>query len=189
MSLFPPTKRSSSSCSTWQIDADASTVEFAVDERMAFVKRRTVTGRFPGITGTIVLDEERPADSRVELTIETCYVDTTDPRRDKNLRGKQFFDVERFPTITFTSRWCDTADAATGRFRAIGYLTIRGITREVELEVECNPSQPVFRISTATVLNRRDFGITWGNSLLWIADDVRISVCIEAVPMTALRAA
>src|SRR5262245_43797532 len=86
----------------WKIDPDASGVEFAVDERMAFVKRRTVTGRFPGVTGTIVLDRQRPADACVELTIDASSVDTSDPRRDKNLRGKQFFDVERFPVITFT---------------------------------------------------------------------------------------
>jgi polyisoprenoid-binding protein YceI len=189
MSVFPPTRLVAPSCGTWHIDSDASTVEFAIDERMAFVKRRTVTGRFSGVTGTIALDEERPANSRVNLTIDAGGIDTGEPRRDKNLRGKPFFDTERFPIITFTSRWCDAADAATGRYRAIGYLTIRDVTREVELEVECEPSRPAVRITATGVLNRRDFGMTWGNSLLWIADEVRVQVTIQAVSMLARRAA
>ncbi len=189
MSVFPARRPAAPSCGTWHIDSDASKVEFAIDERMAFVKRRAVAGRFSAITGTIVLDEERPADSRADVTIDAGSIETDEPRRDKNLRGKPFFDTTRFPLITFTSRWCDAADAATGRYRAIGYLTIRDITREVELEVECTPSQAGVSITATTVLNRRDFGMTWGNSLLWIADEVRVQVSIEAVAMRALRAA
>jgi polyisoprenoid-binding protein YceI len=173
----------------WQIDPNASGVEFAVDERMAFVKRRTVTGRFTGITGTILLDRDRPADARVELTIDARGIDTDDPRRDKNLRGKQFFDVERFPVITFTSRWCDAANVATGRYRAVGSLTIRDVTREVELEVECEAAQRAVHLTATTVLNRRDFGMTWGNALLWIADEVRIRVGVEAISVPLVRAA
>jgi polyisoprenoid-binding protein YceI len=189
MSLFPPTKLAASSCGTWHIDADASIVEFTVEERMAFVKRRTVTGCFPTVTGTIVLDEERPADSRVELTIDVRDVETGHAKRDKSLQGKDFFDSSRFPTITFVSRWCDAADTATGRSRATGYLTVRDVTREIELEVECDLSRQSVRLTTTTLLNRRDFGMTWGNAMFWIADEVRVHVSVEASQMIAARAA
>jgi polyisoprenoid-binding protein YceI len=179
----------SPSTATWCIDPTASTVEFAIEERMAFVKRRTVTGCFSGIAGTIALDREHPADSRVEIAIDARTIATGDARRDKNLQGKQFFAAGCCPSITFASRWCDLADAGAGRYRATGYLTVRGVTREIALEAECALSQSAARITATIVLNRRDFGMTWSNPLLWIADDVRISVALEANAMAAAKVA
>lgn len=173
----------------WQIDSDASRVEFSVDERMALVKRRTVTGRFSDVTGTIVLYAKQPDYSCVEITIDVATLDTGEPRREKNLRGRQFFDAERFSAITFTSRWSDTVDAATGRYRTTGYLTVRDVTREVEVEVGCDRSGPVVRIDATATLNRRDFGMTWGNAFLWIDDEVRIHASVEAVCLPVARAA
>jgi polyisoprenoid-binding protein YceI len=189
MKTAVPVQFVSPSVATWSIDPAASTVEFAVEERVAFVKHRIVTGRFAGIAGTIALDEEHPADYRVDVAVDVRTVDTGDASRDKNLQGKRFFDTRSCPTITFASRRCDLADAGAGRYRATGYLTVRGITREIEVEAECALSPSAARITAAFVLNRRDFGITCGNPLLWIADDVRITVALAANVMSAARAA
>ncbi|HEY7036037.1 MAG TPA: YceI family protein [Thermomicrobiales bacterium] len=189
MKTSVPLQFDTPSTAAWQIDPIASTVDFAIEERMAFVKRRTVTGCFAGVAGTIALDRHHPATSQVEIAIDARTVDTGDARRDKNLRGKHFFDTASCPTITFASRWCDLADASAGRYRATGYLTVRGITREIAIEAEGTLSASFARIAATFVLDRRDFGMTRGNPFLWIADDVRISVALEAKAIAAAKAA
>ncbi len=174
----------STSTATWQIDAKHSLVEFAV-KHMMFT---TAKGRFSDLTGTIVHNEADPARSSVEVEIAAASIDTRDENRDTHLRSGDFFDVERFPTIRFKSTHVETA--GRDKLRVIGDLTIRDVTREVELDAELtgrgvNPwGQEVSGYSAETKINRKDYGLTWNAALeaggVLVSDDVKITLEIQA---------
>ena len=171
----------------WRIDAAASRAEFTIHKRLFFVKHLDVTGRFPEITGTISLDEADPTGSHADVTITTSSVDTQQKRRDTHLRTAAFFHVEQFPTLTFTSRRIESIDAAAGRYKVIGDLTVRGVTKEVQLDATYAPidhgaGQPRLRLTLSGPLNRRDFGMVWTSPVIKVADDLTVSLAIEATP-------
>ena len=165
----------------WQIDASHSTAEFAVKHLMI----ATVKGRFGGISGTITTG----AEPSVVAEIDATTIDTREPKRDAHLRSADFFDVDRFPSLTFRSRKID--DVREGGFRLIGELTMRGVTKEIALEVteEGRAADPWggsrVAFSGTAKLDRRDFGLTWNHALetgsVLVGNDVRITLEIEAV--------
>ena len=170
---------------TWQLDPAASRVEFTIRKRLLFVKHLLVTGRFADVAGTITLDEQDPANSRAEVTIAAASIDTRNARRDKHLRTADFFDVERYPTLRFSSRRIERIDGAAGRYRVTGDLTVRDVTREVRLDAHYAPAngsarEPRIEVRLAAPLNRRHFGIVWNKSYISVADDLTISLAIEA---------
>ena len=122
--------------STWQIDPQHSSAQFAVRH----LGLSTVRGAFSKLSGTMVLDDQDITKSSVEVSIDVNTVDTREPDRDKDLRSERFFDVAHFPTMTFKSRKVE--QVAPGKLRVTGDLTIRGMTKEVVLEVE-GPTAPV----------------------------------------------
>ena len=122
--------------STWQIDPQHSSAQFAVRH----LGLSTVRGAFSILSGTMVLDDQDITKSSVEVSIDVNTVDTREPDRDKDLRSERFFDVAHFPTMTFKSRKVE--QVAPGKLRVTGDLTIRGMTKEVVLEVE-GPTAPV----------------------------------------------
>jgi polyisoprenoid-binding protein YceI len=179
---------------TWRIDPAATRVTFTVRQHLPFLKRltvtgRTVVGRFTDIAGTIVLDERRPATARVALTIGAASVDSGLAQRDEHLRSAAFFDATQHPTLTFTSRMIEEIDRAGGRYRVMGDLTIRGVTRAVRLDLhlasEEAAGRPRLAVAAQTVLNRRDYGLDWNGPLLRVADDVAIALAIDARPVEA----
>jgi polyisoprenoid-binding protein YceI len=174
---------------TWEIDQQASAVTFDVEERLAFVMRRPVVGRFGGIAGTIAFDEARPDRSSVEITVDAATVDSGDARRDQKLRAGAFFDTARWPAIAFKSLRIDVVDGNAGRYRVAGELNVRGVARDVEFDVEGQFDRSPARIAATAVLDRCDFGMTWGNALFWIGDEVRISIDLKAIPIQLARAA
>ena len=177
---------------TYQIDPAASRVEFTIGKRLFFVTHLLVTGRFADVQGTISLDEQDPASAQAEVMIGAASVDTRMSKRDQHLRKADFFDVARHPTLTFTSRRIETIDRRAGHYRVVGDLTVRGVTREVQLDA--TTSIPAARdgsgrritLTLTGPLNRRDFGIVWNNPLLTIPDDLTVTLQIEA---TAAQAA
>src|SRR5215470_10963429 len=110
---------------TYRIDPAASCVEFTIDKRLFFVMHLMVTGRFTDVEGTIRFDEQEPANAQAEVTIGAASVDTRMGKRDQHLRKADFFDVERHPTLTFTSRRIETIDRRAGHYRVVGDLTVR----------------------------------------------------------------
>lgn len=170
---------------TWTIDPMHSSVEFAVRHLMI----TTVRGRFTGVKGTVTLDEADPAKSTVEVVIDAASIDTREPQRDTHLRSADFFDVERFPTLTFRST---KVDGVLGEsFALAGDLTIHGVTRPVVLDVQAEG-----RIKDAwggirsgftatTKINRSDFGLTWNQLLeaggVTVSDEVKISLDVQLV--------
>jgi polyisoprenoid-binding protein YceI len=174
---------------TYRIDPAASRVEFTIGKRLMFVKHLLVTGRFTDVQGTIVIDEQEPANSRADVTIGTASVDTKSPmgKRDKHLRKADFLDVERHPRMIFKSRRIETVDRAARSYRVVGNLTIRGVTREVILDARYTPAQPGVRqprisLSLTTALNRRDFGMVWNRPYIDVADELTVTLEVEASP-------
>ena len=112
----------------WQIDHAHSHVQFSVRHMMI----SKVRGRFESFSGTVEIDEQNPANSRVEVQIEAASIDTKSVDRDNHLRSPDFFNADQYPYLTFKSTRVEPIEEAHGRI--IGDLTIRDVTREVGLD-------------------------------------------------------
>lgn len=172
--------------SVWSIDPKHSLVEFAV-RHMRFT---TVRGRFNHVEGVIhCQDETHPERAWTEATIDATSIDTGDPERDAHLRSPEFLDVERYPTITFRSTRAERVDDA--EFRLVGDVTIRDVTREVELATVYNGrgvnpwGQEVAGFTATTQINRKDFGLSWNVALeaggFLVGDKLDVLVEVQAV--------
>lgn len=178
--------------STWQIDPQHSSAQFAVRH----MSISTVRGAFSKITGTLVLDDKDVAKSTVEVSIDVSTVDTREPDRDKDLRSDRFFDVAHFPTMTFKSKKVE--QAGPGKLKVAGDLTIRGTTKEVVLDVD-GPAAPVkdpwgnarTAVTATTKVNRQDFGVKWNATLdgggVVVGDDVNITIDVELIQRAAAK--
>ncbi len=166
----------------WEIDRGHSAANFAVRHMGV----STVRGNFTNITGTVMIDDKNLAGSSVDVTIDASTVNTQNERRDNHLKSQDFFDVEKFPAITFKSTKVEAA--GNGRARVTGDLTIHGVTKEVVLDVD--GLTPPFHTgrgtkrgaSATTRVNRRDFGLVWNNLVEGIAivgDDIQITIDLE----------
>ena len=170
---------------TWSIDPAHSSVEFAVRHLMI----ATARGRFAAVTGTVLLDDTEPANSAIDIAIDAASIDTREPQRDAHLRSADFFDVERFPVITFRSTQIERR--SDDEYRATGDLTIHGVTRPVVLDISGHGqvTDPWGKLragfSATTRINRKDFGLTWNQLLeaggVAVGDEVRISIDVELV--------
>ena len=169
----------------WEVDLAHSSLEFAVRHMLV----STVKGAFLGFSVEAEIDEKNVAKSRATVKVNVASLDTREPRRDVHLRSADFFDTERFPTIIYTVKSIDKV--SSDRYRVIGDLTIKEITREVPLDAEI--SGPVadpfgalrLGISAEGRVNRHDYGLDWNLATeaggLLVGDDVKISVEIEFV--------
>ena len=194
MSLSTMPAAASTGISRWEIDPAHSHVEFAVKHLMI----ATVKGRFADVQGVVQLDGANPGAATVDATIKVTSIDTREKQRDAHLRSADFFDAARFPTIGFRSRHV-LGDPLGSAFRLVGTLTLRGITREVVLDVaghgRVRDMQGNERagFSARTTINRKDFGLTWNQGLegggVLVGDEVRISVEVELVRQAAQTAA
>ncbi|GIV86356.1 MAG: polyisoprenoid-binding protein [Chloroflexus sp.] len=170
---------------TWVIDASHSTITFSVRHMMI----SKVRGRFTRFDGTVDFDEQNPTNSKVQVTIDASSIDTRDERRDGHLMSPDFLDVANYPTLTFVSKRVEVIDESHGRI--IGDLTIRGVSREVTLDVEYNgqSKSPWGTISAGfsatTKINRKDWGLTWNVALetggVLVGEEVTIEIEIEIV--------
>jgi polyisoprenoid-binding protein YceI len=176
---------STSTATTWQIDAKHSLVEFSVRHLMI----TTTRGLFSQVSGTIVEDAVDLSRSSVAVEIDAASIDTCEEQRDAHLKSPDFFDAERYPTISFKST--RVIPGHGDRFQVVGDLTIRGVTRPVTLEVErggtaTNPwGAQVVGFSAETKINRKDFGMTFNIALdaggVAVGEQVKIRLEIEAV--------
>lgn len=169
---------------TYEIDPVHSSVTFKVRHLIS-----KVDGRFREFSGTVVGDPAAKTGASVELTIKATSVDTTNADRDKHLRGTDFFDVEKFPEITFKS----TKIVAKGgdRYEAVGTFTMHGVTKTITVPVVLTGiakdpwggERAGFSISTT--LNRKEYGINFNKALdaggMLLGDDVEISIDLEAI--------
>jgi polyisoprenoid-binding protein YceI len=178
---------------SWNIDTSHSGINFSV--RHMVVSK--VRGRFAKFTGAIELNDGDLTRSTLEATIDAASIDTGTPERDAHLRSPDFFDTEAYPALRYRSR---RIEALSGdRYRVIGDLTIRDVTREVPLEVEyggraVDPwgNERVGFTARASV-DRKEFGLAWNQVLeaggVLVGDRVDIEIELEAVKAAAERAA
>jgi polyisoprenoid-binding protein YceI len=182
----PQTTTTNSATTNWNIDPAHSVAEFKFKHMMI----SNVKGQFAKITGVLTLDESDLADSRVEALIEAASIETRDAQRDAHLKSADFFDVEKFPTLSFKST--HISHGRDGELAVEGDLTIRGVTRKVFFAVE-GPTPPVkdpwgntrVAVSATTKINRKDFGLTWNTALetggILVGDEVTITLDVEFV--------
>jgi polyisoprenoid-binding protein YceI len=169
---------------TFTIDVAHSRVGFIV--RHLLVSK--VRGAFKEFGGEITVGEN-PLESAVTATIQAASIDTGAPDRDGHLRTGDFFEAEKYPTLTFRSQ--RVADVAGDTFTLVGDLTIKGVTREVELAVEFGGvvrnafGHEVIAFTATTEIDRYDFGITWNQALeaggVSVSKKVKIEIEAEAV--------
>jgi len=171
---------------TYQIDPRHSSAGFGVTHLMI----STVRGVFHGVNGTVVWDDTNPGNSTVNVTIDATTVDTQEPGRDSDLKSPNFFDVAKFPVITFKSTKVE--QDGPGKLKVTGDLTVHGVTKQVVLEATA-PKAPIkdpwgltrTAVSGTTKLNRKDFGLVWNKNLdgggVMIGDDVDIILDVEMV--------
>jgi polyisoprenoid-binding protein YceI len=173
------------STSTWEIDPAHSSIQFGVRHLMI----STVRGKFPKFTATVTGDEKDPTSTVIEASIDAASIDTKESKRDEHLRGADFFDVAKYPTITFKSTKVEQAGGR--RFKVHGDLTMHGVTKPVALDVEVTPQVKGMRGETragaraTTKVNRKDFGINWSKTMdgggLVVGDDVDVTIDVEGV--------
>lgn len=171
---------------TWQIDPAHSSASFSIKHMMI----AKVHGGFEKVSGQLVLDRENPANSKVEASIEAASINTREPQRDAHLKSADFFDVEKYPTITFRSNKIESA--GDGELKVLGDLTIHGVTKPVTLDVE-GPSQELkdpwgqlkIGATGTTKIKRKEFGLTWNAALeaggVLVGDDVNITLDVQFV--------
>ena len=168
----------------YAIDPMHTSVEF-IGRHLMITK---VRGRFREVSGTITVDEE-PERSHVEVELTVASVDSGDRTRDGSLRSPDFFDVEKYPSITFRSTKVEAG--ASGAWEVTGDLTVRDITRPVTLEVDFDGANLLpngeerIAFSAATEINREDWGLTWNMALetggVLVGKKVRIELNVQAV--------
>ena len=182
---------SSTQTTKWTIDSTHAEVGFSVRHLMI----STVRGRFGAVTGTVIADDQQPKNSKVDVTIDVSSIDTRQEMRDNHLRSPDFFDVANHPTMRFVSERIE-GDPRKGKFRIVGDLTIRGTTRQVELDaaLEGEGTDPWGNeragFSASGKINRADFGLNWNQALetggVVVSDEVKLSIDVELVKQAAV---
>ncbi len=169
----------------WEIDASHSEVTFSV-KHMMFT---TIRGHFNVLSGHLHIDEQNPQNSWVDAQVDAASVDTRDERRDGHLRSPDFFDVEKYPIISFKSTGVESLGG--DEYKVTGNLTMHGVTKPVVFKAEYagqgkNPwGMQVAGLSAKTRVNRKDWGLNWNQALetggLLVSEDVNIEINLEVV--------
>ncbi len=165
----------------YKIDPAHSAANFTVKHMLI----STVHGRFSSVSGTIVYDEKDPSKSSVEAVIKADSITTDNEGRDKHLKSPDFFEVEKYPEITFKSK---RVEKRGNQLVAIGTLTIKNVSKDIELPFEINklvtPRGAVIGVGANTEVNRQDYGVSWSRKLdnggMVVADTVKIELNVEA---------
>ena len=170
--------------SVWSVDNAHSNVAFKVRHMMV----SNVKGDFEKFKGTVDLDEQDLTKTKVDVTIDAASINTSVANRDEHLKSADFFDVAKYPSITFVSQ--KTKKGRDGKLKMYGQLTMHGVTRDVVLDVEGldksykDPWGNIKRgASATTTINRKDFGLAWNTALesggVMVGDEVQIALEIE----------
>jgi polyisoprenoid-binding protein YceI len=171
---------------TWNIDPVHSAAQFKVKHMMI----SNVKGEFTSLKGFLEFDEQNIENSRVQAEIDASTINTREPQRDAHLKSADFFDVEKFPTLSFRST--NVSRKSDGELAVTGALTIHGVTRPVTFAVE-GPSESTkdpwgntrIGLSGTTKINRKDFGLTWNAALetggILVGEEVTITLDVQFV--------
>lgn len=175
--------------SKWNIDPSHSTIQFSA-RHMVITK---VRGAFKSYQGSIELDEADATRSKVNVNIDASSIDTHEPKRDGHLRSADFLDVEKYPTIEFSST---AIKARADGYEVTGQLTIHGVTRNVTLsaELQGRGKDPWggerIAFGAKGSINREDFGLTWNQVLeaggVLVSNKIELELEVQAVRATAV---
>jgi len=168
----------------WNIDPNHSISSFTVTHLMV----STVPGSFGKTSGTITYDGKDVNTIAADVTIDATTISTNNERRDTHLKSPDFFEVAKYPTLTFKSK--KVIPGAAGKFKLVGDLTIRGVTKEVTLDVDgptpvVNAGRTfVIGANATTTIKRSEWGLLWNRALeaggVTVSDEVKITLGIEA---------
>jgi polyisoprenoid-binding protein YceI len=166
----------------WVADKQHSSASFKIRHLMS-----SVTGYFRDLDATILMDRADPAKSTVEFTIKSASIDTREPDRDEHLRSPDFFEVDKYPTITFKST--SVAAKSKTQFDVTGDLTMHGVTKRLTLPVTFLGFGPDPRgnlkagFEIETTLDRKEYNISWNRVLdeggVLLGDDVKVEIDLE----------
>jgi polyisoprenoid-binding protein YceI len=165
---------------TYDVDKNHSSAGFQIRHMVG-----KVSGRFNDFSGKITADPAKPETGSVEFTIKAASITTDNERRDTHLRSPDFFEVEKFPEITFKSE--KIVAKGKDEYEVSGPLTMHGVTKAVVLPVKMlGTSGDLIGLEVQTVLNRKDYGIVWNKVLdtggVQLGDDVTVSINLEVRP-------
>lgn len=174
------------SATIWNIDPDHTNIGFKVRHLMV----SNVRGSFDKHIGVVDINDKDITKSKVEVSIDTASINTNVQKRDEHLRSADFFDVAKYPTMTFISK--KVAKAGKNKLKVTGDLTLHGITKQVVLNVEGptavskDPYGNIRRGAVAnTKINRKDFGLAWNATLetggVVVGDEVAITLEVEMI--------
>jgi polyisoprenoid-binding protein YceI len=176
---------------SWDVDPTHSALEFVA----RYAVFTLVRGRFTSFSGTVVIDPPHPGATQIDVDIDASSVDTAMAARDTHLRGDEFFDVERHPKISFSSRGATVL--AAGRYTVPGDLTIRGITQPVRLLVDVFGrapdvlGNPRLGLKATAKVQRAVWGITWNAPVpgggVALAEEVDLELDVSLVPAGTAR--
>jgi polyisoprenoid-binding protein YceI len=170
--------------STWDVDPAHTESSFVVKHMMV----SNVRGQFGKTTGVIQQDDKDVTKSKAEITIDATTIDTRVDKRDAHLKSPDFFDVEKFPTITFKSTKITKGEGNS--LKVDGDLTMHGVTKPVVLKVEYTPEtlaggKTLRGVTATTKVNRKDFGLNWNKTIeaggVVVGDEVVITVEMELI--------
>jgi polyisoprenoid-binding protein YceI len=180
--VVAPLHAQQSPTEAWMADPAHSVVEFKIRHLVS-----SVTDNFRDFDAAIALNRDNPAASSVQLTIRTASIDTANKNRDEHLRSPDFFEVSKYPTLTFKST--EIKAKSKSEFDVTGDLTIHGVTKRVTLPVTFlgfardprGNERGGFEIETT--LNRKDYGLLWNQTLdeggFLLGDDVKVDISLE----------
>jgi len=183
VALLTTTPLAAQPANTWTIDPNHTAAQFAVKHMMV----STVRGQFEKTSGTIEWDGKDPTTIKANVTIDAASVNTRVEMRDNDLRSANFFDVAKYPTITFVSTKVEPV--GPGRLKMTGDLTMHGVTKTIVLDVD-GPGEPIrqgqnLRVGASATarINRHDWGLDYGRlveAVPVVGDEVTITIDIEA---------
>ena len=178
---------------SWEIDATHSQATFSVKHMMI----STVRGHFEVLSGKLHIDEEHQDNSWVEAEVDAASINTRDAKRDGHLRSPDFFDVEKYPKITFKST--KVTPTGNNEYRVTGDLTMHGVTKEETLHADYSGQvKDLYGLQRAAFnvkgkINRKDFGLNWNVGLeaggVLVGEDVNIEIDLAAVQKAAVQEA
>jgi polyisoprenoid-binding protein YceI len=157
---------------TYQATDEGSKVHFTI--KNFGIK---VSGDFTGLKGTIVFNPKSFATSSMNVSVIANTINTDNSARDKHLRKEEYFNVEKFPLLSFVSTKI-TESSVVGRYFVIGNLTIKGVTKVVQFGFSATPSSTGYLFAGEFEINRKDFGV--GGSSTVMADKVKVSINVSA---------
>jgi len=180
-----------SEVTTWQVDPAHTHVELAVEHLMI----ATVRGRFDDVTGTVIVGGDDFSRAQIEAAIGVASIETPEPQRAGHLKSPDFFDVDKYPTLTFKSRRVERQPHDANRYLLVGDLTLHGVTKKIVLDatLEGLTKDPYGNdragFSATGKINRKDFGLSWDQLLetggVVVGEEVRISIDAEVVAKPA----